>query len=124
MRRTALTRKKGLDRARAVLRRKRSEVRISEKTRHIAWHRTGGLCANACGRRAIDPHHVFPQSKWPDLADEPNNVVALCRHCHAAHHSGNPDERLPRRVARHAMLLVGPDREGERRKAYLERYYR
>jgi hypothetical protein len=35
-----------------------------------------------CGRAAVDMHHLFRRSTSPQLKDDPNNVIPLCRLCH------------------------------------------
>jgi 5-methylcytosine-specific restriction endonuclease McrA len=67
---------------------------------------------------AQDAHHVLYTQRFPELADDPDNVVALCRQCHADHHAAS--HRLPRKIARHAALLA----EGSpQRLSFIERTY-
>ncbi len=71
----------------------------------------------ACGALATDNHHVLYTQRWPELGDEPDNLIALCRSCHANHHSGM--RRLSRSLCRYAEKLAddGP------KQAFLKRTY-
>lgn len=102
---------------------KRFRARVSDDTYRIAYHRTGGRCACGCGRRVErhNPacyHHVFPKQSWPELIDEPNNVVAVAVDCHANHETAA--QRFPRKVTRHAALLAEGD---PAMREYLDRTY-
>jgi 5-methylcytosine-specific restriction endonuclease McrA len=57
-----------------------------------------------CGGRATSHHHIWPQSKYPDLADEPANLLSLCAKCHMDHHSWA--KRIPRSLVKHAEHLA------------------
>ena len=37
-----------------------------------------------CMRRPVDLHHLLPRSEYPELTDDPNNVVPVCVQVHAA----------------------------------------
>lgn len=67
---------------------------------------------------ADDPHHIFEVKHFPELVDEPNNVVAIARYCHDNHHAAF--RRLPRKITRHAALLAEGDPPME---AYLRSHY-
>ena len=84
--------------------RKVVHAQVSQKTRRIAWHRTGGFCACGCGRLAEDPHHIFYRQHHPELIDVADNIVPLARICHENHHAAS--KRLPRKVCRHAEHLA------------------
>lgn len=90
---------------------------MSFDTRMIAFARTEGYCACGCGKVATDPHHIFPKQRWPELVDEPDNVVAVYRPCHAAHE--NAHHRFSRSVCATAERLAVT----EPMKAYLNRTY-
>jgi len=71
-----------------------------------------------CGRKDhLDPHHVFPKQKWPELKWEPDNIIPVCRKCHADHEVAY--RRLPRAAVKPAERLATDDRM----KAYLDRTY-
>ena len=78
-------------------------MRLSQESAEVAYWRSGGYCV-ACGGLATDHHHVFYTQRYPDLADDPDNLISLCRGCHANHHSGM--RRIPRRLCRHAERLA------------------
>lgn len=35
-----------------------------------------------CGKRAVDVHHILGKGKHPELKDDINNLIGLCRECH------------------------------------------
>lgn len=92
-----------------------SRPRLSAQTASLAWLRCHGLC-EACGELGSAWHHVFPQGKWPELADELENVIGSCERCHERHHTAT--ERFPRRVCRRAEALAD-----DRMLGYLDRTY-
>jgi hypothetical protein len=112
-----------LKRAPLKRRPRRRKPKLSDATKAIAYHRSGGVCACRCGRRVErdNPaiyHHVFPKQRWPELIDNPDNVVCVAVDCHANHEVAS--RRLPRRVTRRAALLA----EGNPSMlAYLDRVY-
>lgn len=125
-----LARSEPLSRGSAPLARKSREKRIlSEETRlavlaaHPLRGRGFGLrCACGCGRRA-DPrnpacwHHVLAKHLFPELFDEPDNLVLLAVDCHSSHETAA--RRVPRRViVRAERLATNPQRE-----SYLDRTY-
>src|ERR1039458_7940195 len=80
---------------RVGLRRKRKAKPVMAlPTRVVAFDRSGGWCVCGCGRRAQQGHHVFDKNRYPELVDEPDNIVAVARACHERHTSAM--ERLPR----------------------------
>src|SRR5262249_29691224 len=92
-------------------------AKAGRKAREIAWWRTGGRCACGCGELAQQPHHIFAVQRWPHLANEPDNVVAVAWHCHANHEARH--KLFTRKVARHAERLATT----EAMHAYLEKFY-
>lgn len=67
----------------------------------------------------LDAHHIFPKqkNKWPELKDEPSNIITVCRDCHERHE--NASKRLPRSVCKYAESLpMTPAME-----SYLDRTY-
>jgi hypothetical protein len=90
---------------------------MSNATRAIAKERTGGLCACGCGGYGWSPHHVFPRQRWPELIDEPDNVIYLDPGCHANHESGS--RRVPRSAIRCSEHLA----RTEPMKRYLDSVY-
>lgn len=96
----------------------KQKPRLSEESAAIALSRSDGFCACGCGRRATEWHHVFTQQRYPELVDNPDNIVMVASPCHAAHTIAA--KRFPRRVCKHAEthLMMTPQME-----AYLDRYY-
>lgn len=82
----------------------------------VAWDRDRGVCVG-CGLKARFWHHVLSQQKWPELADEPLNVVAVCRRCHERHHTG------VLRLSRSSVRVVEQLELTEPQKRFLERSY-
>ena len=70
-----------------------------------------------CGGCAVDWHHVFPKSKFPQLRDEKTNLIAVCRRCHANHEVAY--RRLPRSAIARAEGLATTDAM----RSYLDRTY-
>jgi len=81
--------------------------------------RTGGHCACGCGKPAsiTAPHHVFPKSRWPELLNEPDNLIAANADCHARHETAF--KRFPRYAIRRAERLASTPAM----KAYLDSHY-
>lgn len=48
--------------------------------------RTGGLCERCGSDRFVIAHHIVSWHVAPSLRLEPENGIALCRHCHALEH--------------------------------------
>src|ERR1039457_3372305 len=101
---------------------------MSAETRDIAFWRSGGYCACGCGK-PVEPdnpacfHHVLPKGtgKWPELADEPDNVVALAVDCHANQEAGS--KRLSRKVIASAeRLAVTPQMKSFLARTYPDRF--
>jgi hypothetical protein len=72
------------------------------------FDRTGGSCACGC-RRQISPwpigyHHILPKERWPELVNEPRNIVGVYRDCHANHESGFT--RLPMQAVKTVCWLA------------------
>ena len=42
-----------------------------------------------CGNEEmeVETHHIFPISKYPNLASDEGNMIALCSSCHARYHN-------------------------------------
>lgn len=104
-------------------RRVKPKAKLSAATRALVWHRSGGRCACGCGGQ-VDPlnpacwHHVFPKQSYPELIDNPDNIVLVTVDCHANHETAA--KRLPMRVTRHAARLAEHD---PAMRAYLTRTY-
>lgn len=85
-----------------------------------ALKRQGGHCLLCSERGYLDPHHALPKDDWPDLVQLADNLLMLCRGCHANH------EHAFRRVRRDelpACVLALAEREGPRALAYIDRIY-
>lgn len=93
--------------------------KLSEESAKVAYGRLHGerRCGAGCGELATQWHHIFSQSKFPDLADHPDNLIAVCSDCHERH--TNASKRLPRAAVAPAEHLAStPAMEN-----YLERVY-
>jgi hypothetical protein len=58
---------------------------MSPETRAAALARDGHVCRCGCGRRATQVHHIFKRERWPLLADEIENLIAVAPLCHMRH---------------------------------------
>lgn len=47
-----------------------------------------GVC-KCCGEynEIMEVHHIFPLSKYPELASDTGNMITLCQSCHARYHN-------------------------------------
>lgn len=45
-------------------------------------------CCQVCGERdkPLEVHHIFPQSRYPNLAWDTSNLITLCQSCHRKYH--------------------------------------
>ena len=45
-------------------------------------------CCQCCGEhnKILEVHHIMPISKYPNLASDTSNLIALCQHCHKKYH--------------------------------------
>ena len=46
------------------------------------------LCCQICGEqdKILEIHHIFPVSKYPQLASDEKNLITLCQRCHRKYH--------------------------------------
>lgn len=69
-----------------------------------------GRC-RACGRtnRRLDPAHIIPRSRISARmgAEDPRNIVPLCRGCHDDHHGFRGLELLSRLTLEEQQYIVG-----------------
>ena len=85
-----MKRSSSLKRTRANLKPSRpKKPRMSEKTMLAAARRSKGHCACGCDSDPNSWHHIFPRSKWPELIDEPDNVVFIAALCHMRHEAAS-----------------------------------
>lgn len=97
--------------------RRRSKPRLSEASASIAYERSDGYCACGCGRKASEWHHVFDQNHYPELVDEPDNILAVAEYCHRRH--TDAVERFDRSICKRAeRFAVTPSMEN-----YLDNHY-
>ena len=49
--------------------------------------RDNHMC-QVCGEKdkILECHHIFPQSKYPDLIHNTSNMITLCQKCHRKYH--------------------------------------
>lgn len=61
-----------------------SWIKYSDQLR--SWsrivHTDGMETCQVCGKPSDQAHHIFEKSKYPDLAFNRNNGIALCEQCH------------------------------------------
>lgn len=57
------------------------------------FRETAKLCA-ACGRSGVDLAHMHSRGARPELKDDPENWIPLCRECHTEQHSIGVDRFL------------------------------
>ncbi|MGH9095128.1 MAG: hypothetical protein ACRDXE_08200 [Acidimicrobiales bacterium] len=67
-----------------------------EDAKAAVWRRDCGTCTAeltwpevGCGGR-IDPHHVWPQGRYPERRDDPDAMTLVCRAHHDAIHHQDP----------------------------------
>jgi predicted secreted Zn-dependent protease len=61
-----------------------------QQAKALVWARDGGRCrlqgsGTACDG-PVDPHHVWPQSRYPERRCDPEAMVLLCRRHHEMAH--------------------------------------
>lgn len=97
--------------------RRKPKARLSEASASIAFERYDGLCACGCGDDATEWHHIFDQQHYPELADEPDNVVPVAPRCHRRHTDWL--QLFPRAICvRAERFATTPSMEN-----YLDRHY-
>ena len=97
---------------------RKPKPRVSPESREAAYARTQGLCGCCCGRRAQGPpHHILPKQRWPELIDEPANLLPICFRCHQLH------EEAIRRIPYYAIGSVWDLDLSEPQKRYIENTY-
>lgn len=115
LKRTSLKRRRG--KAKPRLSQGSAREAYSRFNAYGTHHQGFVSCICGCGLPAQEWHHIFDQNAYPELADEPDNVVPVGFRCHAEH--TNAKRRLPRSVCRYAEgLALTPQME-----RYLEREY-
>jgi 5-methylcytosine-specific restriction endonuclease McrA len=65
---------------------KKRNPRPERYERSLAMRRSNELCI-VCDKPARDLHHVLPVRHFPELVNEVENLVAMCRPCHMNHES-------------------------------------
>ena len=43
-------------------------------------------CCNKTFKNHLEIHHIMPISKYPELANDPKNLISLCQKCHTKYH--------------------------------------
>jgi len=46
-----------------------------------------GKCACCGGDKHLEAHHIFAKANYPELMDDVDNGIALCKWCHKKYHS-------------------------------------
>jgi len=56
--------------------------------KRAAKQRDDNTC-QVCGEKdkILECHHIFPQSKYPDMVADLSNIITLCQSCHRKYHS-------------------------------------
>lgn len=51
-------------------------------------------CCQCCGEmdKPLEIHHILPVAKYPNLASDDGNMIALCQACHRKYHDKYDDE--------------------------------
>lgn len=101
---------------------KPKEQRMDKDVCAQVFWRQQGKCVCGCGRRIapfpIGYHHILPRQRWPELTNEPDDIVGVAADCHANHETGTT--RLPRSACALAERLAICE---PRRASYLNRTY-
>ena len=72
---------------------------VSWKAAVAAIDRDGGWCVSCGNKEAYAQlHHLLPRQKFPDLIDEPANLIVVCSDCHERHE--NASRRFSRALCR------------------------
>lgn len=71
---------------------RRAEQQQYARAKQLAWNRDKGQCQAAevwgdvsCAGR-LDPHHIRAKSTCPELRNDPDNLIVLCRMHHDETH--------------------------------------
>jgi 5-methylcytosine-specific restriction endonuclease McrA len=116
VKRAPLKRSKGLKRTAS-----KPKVRVPRDYTINLLQRQAGLCP-VCDRylTTLQVHHILPQSKWPEHAENLENMVALHPHCHANHEAAS---RRIRQSELREETLTWVRSLGGLEALYLERIY-
>lgn len=85
LRRVPLLRKARLKQVSKKRRRQYADYGLAKAA---VWARDKGVCQvhvahpDSTCQGPIDPHHVYPQSRYPERRCDPEAMVLLCRHHH------------------------------------------
>lgn len=52
--------------------------KVCQGPKHGLWNQCHGV---------LDPHHIFPTSRYPDRRCDPEAMILLCRFCHEYVHN-------------------------------------
>lgn len=44
------------------------------------------ICCGKTFKEHLEVHHIMPIRRYPDLANNPENLVSLCQQCHSNYH--------------------------------------
>jgi len=53
-----------------------------KKNRDIIKNRDNNECQLCGSTDNLQPHHILPRSKYPELACNNDNIITLCKTCH------------------------------------------
>ncbi len=100
----------------------RSKKQVHPDVAREVYKRQKGLCICGCGKPIaegpIGLHHVLPKARFPELAQDPRNIVGVTAKCHANHESAY------RRLKRYALApIVASLLTTAQRRSYFRRTY-
>ena len=67
------------------------------RTKRAAFERDGYKCQICGSQKNLCGHHVKERAKHPELAYEIDNIITLCKSCHAKQHPGKENLILRQR---------------------------
>ena len=68
------------------------------KTRRAVFERDGYKCAECGTNKNLCAHHIKPRSEYPNLIYDMENIITLCKSCHAKKHPNHSSLILSKAV--------------------------
>lgn len=106
---------------------RRQKGQMSSETRAAAMKRDGNRC-RCCGRRATTVHHIWPRTRWPQLADEEDNLISANWKCHQRHETAFERFKVEVVLEQAERVIAKVKRDGDgyvpSMRSYLRRTYR
>jgi 5-methylcytosine-specific restriction endonuclease McrA len=70
---------------------RRAKKRIEKECMRLWFEKLSATLCEVCGFKAIQVHHFFPKSLYPQLKFDLENGIPICMSCHFKHHHrGDP----------------------------------